>query len=54
MIIGTDVLGRGIDVPAVTHVINYDAPSDIEDRARRIQPSPPPPPSPSPSPSPLP
>ena len=36
MIIGTDVLGRGIDVPAVTHVINYDAPGDIEDYTHRI------------------
>merc|ERR1719506_1092136 len=36
VIIGTDVLGRGIDVPAVTHVINYDAPSDIEDYTPRI------------------
>merc|ERR1719486_794626 len=36
VIIGTDVLGRGIDVPSVTHVINYDAPSDIEDYPHRI------------------
>mmetsp|Transcript_42092 Transcript_42092/g.116331 ORF Transcript_42092/g.116331 Transcript_42092/m.116331 type:complete len:425 (-) Transcript_42092:98-1372(-) len=36
VIIGTDVLGRGIDVPAVTHVINYDAPADIEDYTHRI------------------
>ena len=36
VIIGTDVLGRGIDVPAVTHVINYDAPNDIEDYTHRI------------------
>jgi ATP-dependent RNA helicase DDX3X len=36
VIIGTDVLGRGIDVPEVTHVINYDAPNDIEDYTHRI------------------
>merc|ERR1719298_173536 len=36
VIIGTDVLGRGIDVPEVMHVINYDAPSDIEDYTHRI------------------
>merc|ERR1719326_2115221 len=36
VIIGTDVLGLGIDVPEVTHVINYDAPSDIEDYTHRI------------------
>merc|ERR1719502_1074354 len=36
VIIGTDVLGRGIDVPEVAHVINYDAPGDIEDYTHRI------------------
>ena len=36
VIIGTDVLGRGIDVPEVTHVINYDAPDEIEDYTHRI------------------
>merc|ERR1719353_1396918 len=36
VIIGTDVLGRGIDVPEVTHVINYDAPGDIDDYCHRI------------------
>merc|ERR1719424_1249477 len=36
VIIGTDVLGRGIDVPEVAHVINYDAPADIEDYTHRI------------------
>ena len=36
VIVGTDVLGRGIDVPEVTHVINYDVPDDIEDYTHRI------------------
>ena len=36
VIIGTDVLGRGIDVPEVMHVINYDAPGDIDDYCHRI------------------
>ena len=27
--VATDVAGRGIDVEGVTHVVNYDAPSDI-------------------------
>merc|ERR1719181_1466759 len=36
VIIGTDVLGRGIDVPEVAHVINYDAPTDIDDYCHRI------------------
>ena len=36
VLVGTDVLGRGIDVPEVAHVINYDAPTDIEDYTHRI------------------
>ena len=38
MIVGTDALGRGDDVlgAAVIHVINYDAPSDIEAYTQRI------------------
>lgn len=30
LLIATDVAGRGIDVPDVTHVVNYDMPDNIE------------------------
>ena len=36
VLIATDVAGRGIDVPGVTHVINYDMPKNIEDYTHRI------------------
>eukprot|EP00033_Pygsuia_biforma_P002007 GCRY01002232.1.p1 GENE.GCRY01002232.1~~GCRY01002232.1.p1 ORF type:complete len:746 (+),score=215.51 GCRY01002232.1:129-2366(+) len=36
ILIATDVLGRGIDVPDVTHVVNYDMPSSIEPYTHRI------------------
>ena len=36
LIIATDVAGRGIHVDNVTHVINYDLPTDPEDYVHRI------------------
>ena len=36
VMIATDVAGRGIDVPGVLHVINYDLPKTIEDYTHRI------------------
>jgi superfamily II DNA/RNA helicase len=36
VLIATDVLARGIDVPAVTLVINYELPSSIENYLHRI------------------
>ena len=36
VIVATDVLGRGIDVPNVTHVINYDMPRQMEVYTHRI------------------
>lgn len=36
ILIATDVAGRGIDVPGVVHVINYDMPKSIEDYTHRI------------------
>lgn len=35
-LLATDVAARGIDVPDVTHVINYDEPSTYEDYTHRI------------------
>jgi ATP-dependent RNA helicase DeaD len=36
LLIGTDVAGRGLDIPAVSHVINYDLPPDAEVYVHRI------------------
>jgi len=36
VLIATNVAGRGIDVHGVTHVINFDMPSSIEDYTHRI------------------
>jgi ATP-dependent RNA helicase DDX23/PRP28 len=34
--VATDVAGRGLDIPDVTHVINYDMPKNIENYCHRI------------------
>jgi ATP-dependent RNA helicase DDX3X len=34
--VATDVAARGLDIPHVTHVINFDLPSDIDDYVHRI------------------
>ncbi|MDO4907561.1 DEAD/DEAH box helicase [Neisseria sp.] len=36
ILVATDVAARGIDVPAITHVINYDLPKQAEDYVHRI------------------
>ena len=36
MLVATDVAARGIDVPTITHVINYDLPKQAEDYVHRI------------------
>ncbi|KAJ3449223.1 dead-box atp-dependent RNA helicase [Anaeramoeba flamelloides] len=36
ILVATDVAARGLDVPNVTHVINYDLPTDISDYIHRI------------------
>ena len=36
VLIGTDVASRGLHVPAVSHVFNYDLPQDVEDYVHRI------------------
>ena len=34
--VATAVAARGLDIPNVTHVINYDLPTDIDDYVHRI------------------
>lgn len=36
VLVATDVAGRGLDIPDVTHVVNYDLPSKIENYCHRI------------------
>lgn len=36
ILVATDVAARGLDVPNVTHVINFDLPKDIDDYVHRI------------------
>ena len=36
MLIGTDVASRGLHIPDVQYVINYDLPQDAEDYVHRI------------------
>lgn len=35
ILIATDIAGRGIDVPGITHVINFDVPETVEDYIHR-------------------
>ncbi|KAE9003376.1 DEAD-box ATP-dependent RNA helicase 21 [Phytophthora rubi] len=36
MLVATDVAGRGLDIPDVTHVVNFDLPSKIQNYTHRI------------------
>merc|ERR1719310_1863181 len=36
VLVATDVCARGLDIPKVSHVINYDLPENIEDYVHRI------------------
>jgi ATP-dependent RNA helicase DDX3X len=36
IMVATAVAARGLDIPHVTHVVNYDLPSDIDDYVHRI------------------
>eukprot|EP00871_Galdieria_phlegrea_P004085 jgi/Galph1/4678/GphlegSOOS_G3325.1 len=36
ILVATDVAARGLDIPNVTHVVNFDMPSDVDDYVHRI------------------
>ncbi len=36
IVVATDVVARGLDVPRISHVVNYDIPHDIESYIHRI------------------
>lgn len=36
LLIATDVMGRGIDVSGISHIINYDLPQDCDDYVHRV------------------
>jgi len=36
ILIGTDVIGRGLDIETVGHVINYDMPKDIDSYVHHV------------------
>ena len=36
IIVATAVAARGLDIPSVKHVINFDMPSDVEEYVHRI------------------
>ena len=36
VLVATNVAARGLDIPAVSHVINYDVPSNVEEYVHRI------------------
>lgn len=36
ILVATDVAARGLDIPHVAHVINFDLPNDIDDYVHRI------------------
>lgn len=36
ILVATDVAARGLDIPNVAHVVNFDLPNDIDDYVHRI------------------
>ncbi|KAL5719472.1 RNA helicase [Ranunculus cassubicifolius] len=36
ILVATDVAARGLDIPHVAHVVNFDLPKDIDDYVHRI------------------
>lgn len=36
LLVATDVVGRGIDVSTISHIVNYDLPTDCDDYVHRV------------------
>ena len=36
ILVATDVVGRGIDISTISHIINYDLPQDCDDYVHRV------------------
>lgn len=36
ILVATDVVGRGIDVTTISHIVNYDLPDDVDDYVHRV------------------
>ena len=36
ILVATDVVGRGIDITTISHIINYDVPEDSDDYVHRV------------------
>ena len=36
LLVATDVVGRGIDVTSISHIINYDIPQSCDDYVHRV------------------
>jgi ATP-dependent RNA helicase DeaD len=36
ILVATDVVGRGIDISTISHIINYDVPQDSDDYVHRV------------------
>jgi len=36
ILVATNVAARGLDIPAVSHVVNYDIPDNLEEYVHRI------------------
>lgn len=36
ILVATSVAGRGLDIPLVQHVINYDMPNEVDEFVHRI------------------
>ena len=36
ILVATDVVGRGIDISTISHIVNYDIPQDCDDYVHRV------------------